>query len=351
MSPQRTTGKCFATGRARVIVGCCFVLCSLPASTPAVASNQHGQLFLHGRPDLEYSSVEDPAGESALLDCQSALTTLEQTDEVLIWYVLASFPEEISPRVTGVQFGIAYDESRISVVDYGFADGTTNYRTYWYPGSGENVRVYFDEERSERLFEVAWFAGVSTGGASVFEFDSTSVTYFWNDLSPTRVESYGSLGFGEDGEFVCNPTSACCLPDGTCAVLSDFTCEDREGIELEEPTCNPDPCLEFTGACCLPGDPERCVVETRTGCEASAGLFIGLGAVCPPYACELGVCCLDGYNPKGCEILRGASCLAGGGDHIVGQTDPELCFHFCCCGPTIESSWGTIKQKFRSVGR
>ena len=311
------------------------------------AANEHGQLFFHARPDLEYSTTVDPSGQSDLQDCAEASVTLAVSPDTVIWYVMAAFPPQISPRVTSVEFGIDYDDTRIQVTDYGFNEGATIYRTQDFPGSGSSVRIDFSEPISERLFEIGWFAGAAAAEPSLFQFDSNYTARFWSTVRPTAVERFGSLGFGLEGEFVCNPTFACCLQDGSCQILPDFACEEQQGLLLSETTCSPDPCLGVVAACCLPGEPEECVVQSQFECDSAGGYFMGLNSVCSPGACDIGICCLEGENPEGCEILRAAECVARGGTHFVDEPDPELCFTYCCCGPTIQSSWGTVKTRFR----
>ncbi len=79
------------------------------------------------------------------------------------------------------------------------------------------------------------------------------------------------------------PRAACCLPDGTCEVLSEPECAEREGDWLETETlCNPNPCPP-DGACCFPDG--VCELLTETACEDRGGEWQGEGTVCRPNPC------------------------------------------------------------------
>jgi spore coat protein A len=81
-----------------------------------------------------------------------------------------------------------------------------------------------------------------------------------------------------------SPTGACCLPGGTCSVLTQFDCGLQGGAyQGDGTTCTPNPCPQPTGACCLAG--AVCVVVTQASCTSQGGVYQGNGAPCSPNPC------------------------------------------------------------------
>jgi len=79
---------------------------------------------------------------------------------------------------------------------------------------------------------------------------------------------------------------ACCFEeDGRCEILSESDCESRGGLfQGSVTTCDPNPCAQPTGACCLPDG--ACVVMTQDDCMARDGSYYGDGSECEPNSCQ-----------------------------------------------------------------
>lgn len=116
----------------------------------------------------------------------------------------------------------------------------------------------------------------------------------------------------------CEGFEACCLPDGTCALIDRLCCDDIGGTPLGAGT----ECLG-TGACCLdiddgPVQYDTCMNADKACCEAAGGVFHGVGTSCEIEACCLPnglcadldrrCCALSGGTPLG----AGTQCLGGG---------------------------------------
>ncbi len=95
----------------------------------------------------------------------------------------------------------------------------------------------------------------------------------------------------DDDDKVTDPTpatGACCLPDGSCEVMTQDACTDAGGVWHEEhATCDPDPCepvTPATGACCLPDG--SCEVMTQADCAVEDGVWQGRDTTCDPDPCD-----------------------------------------------------------------
>ncbi len=79
--------------------------------------------------------------------------------------------------------------------------------------------------------------------------------------------------------------SACCIPDGSCLVLTKADCEGSGG-QWHGPgvACIPNPCIGLNGACCLPNG--TCRFSTSAWCNSNNGTWMGAGSTCVPNPCE-----------------------------------------------------------------
>ena len=109
---------------------------------------------------------------------------------------------------------------------------------------------------------------------------------------------------------------ACCLPDGSCAVMSPSDCTISQG-EFQGPAtdCTGAGCTELVGACCTQG-PALCSNTTQTLCNSVSGTWlgsIGNGFDCfdgdPCNLQGLGACCVG----TGCFSLTSSDCSNAGG--------------------------------------
>ncbi len=114
---------------------------------------------------------------------------------------------------------------------------------------------------------------------------------------------------------VCDPnpcgeaTGACCI-DGVCSILSESDCTDGGGIFQGIGTdCDPDPCTTPTGACCHDDGSGTiiCDIFTESFCNGIAGHYKGDGTDCSGGdPCGLVGACCDGCN--GCSLSTEADC-------------------------------------------
>lgn len=76
-------------------------------------------------------------------------------------------------------------------------------------------------------------------------------------------------------------------------------------------TCNPNPCPEPSGACCVVA---ACTLVTQGAC---AGQWLGAGTVCTPNPCgPTGACC---FATGTCTVLTWAQCAYQGGQLYMGN--------------------------------
>ncbi|MEZ4652811.1 MAG: hypothetical protein R3E12_04185 [Candidatus Eisenbacteria bacterium] len=134
---------------------------------------------------------------------------------------------------------------------------------------------------------------------------------------------------------------ACCLPGGACVELERADCDAAGGVyQGDHTTCAETQCVR-PGACCLPGG--ACEELLQTECETAGGIYQGDGTLCADAQCPRpGACCLpDG----GCNVVSGAVCdRLGGIYHGDGTNCDEV---DCNPVPTIESTWGRLKSRYR----
>jgi spore coat protein A len=86
--------------------------------------------------------------------------------------------------------------------------------------------------------------------------------------------------------FVPDPTGACCMPDGMCAIQTQLECSLMGGTYQGNATvCSPNPCPQPTGACCLAN--ASCVEITEHDCMMQGGIYHGNGSMCSMTSCPL----------------------------------------------------------------
>lgn len=187
-----------------------------------------------------------------------------------------------------------------------------------------------------------------------------------------------------DFEACAPPPGACCFAGGVCEVVTELECGQNDGnYQGDETTCDPNPCPQPVGACCLVPRGVPCVVVTAEECALQEGNFLGNGTTCDPNPCPLpiGACC---YQDGSCVPYTEQDCDANGGvfqgDFTACDPNPcppppgACCFDdgTCvitsledCVGeflgsgticdpnpcpppvPTDESSWGSIKNRYK----
>ncbi len=121
-------------------------------------------------------------------------------------------------------------------------------------------------------------------------------------------------------------TGACCLPDDTCEVVTPGQCL-LDGGTFIGGSCEPNPCVDETGACCTDG---VCSILSESDCTDGGGNYLGDGTTCEGVDCGHGACCdADGH----CNVFTEAACLARPGTYYGDGTTctPSPCPTGSCC--------------------
>ncbi len=221
----------------------------------------------------------------------------------------AVFPEASVPRLTGVTFGMAYNEDEIFLRAFG-ACGDFELSTSDWPESGEGTAITFSEAQTETVVDLYWFVAynyyANPNSLDLIAHPSQGAN-FADDSIPAVLDpivALGSFGFSTDGSLPCpeeGSFGACCFSDGSCEVLREEDCNSSGG--------------EFEG--------------NGTDCD--------LGCEGPP----IGACCLSGGE---CEIRSEQECRDSGGEYLG---DDVPCDGDPCATPVYDSSWGTLKRHYR----
>lgn len=250
--------------------------------------NKDGRLVLHVTKDL---ALTRDGEDRDLRNCESAVTSLPGDDSEVIIFLLAAFPDWVSPSVAGVLFGIDYDTTVLRSgrgIDYGWELPTSDWPA---PGSGNAITTGNAAPIDDRVTTVYWFSAYAYQGTSftLTDHPSQGRPQFADDTVPSvldevRIEDLGKVGFGIPGYNPCLanvPTGACCYPDGVCVIGAEIACEDEEGTYLgDDSGCDPYACA---GACCLEsGD---CSQELPQDCDRYGGWFRGVRVRCTPNGC------------------------------------------------------------------
>ncbi len=146
------------------------------------------------------------------------------------------------------------------------------------------------------------------------------------------------------------PAGACCLPDGTCDVLTAAACESAGGIYFGDGVlCGEVTCPDPVGACCLG---TTCAVGSEADCDDIGGVFLGLGTDCADDACSApGACCIPATG--GCLTLAPDDCEAVGGifQGPATRCADVICFpEGACCLPSGDCLDGVSPEDCGAVG-
>lgn len=139
--------------------------------------------------------------------------------------------------------------------------------------------------------------------------------------------------------FSCQPgVGPCCLPDGSCEVLTTSDCSNMGGIyQGDGPSCDGISCPDPIVACCFEGKFGGCLDLTENNCLLAGGVPLAPGTDCASIICfETGACCLpdgscvDDTSPDDCAMMGGTY---QGVDTVCATTDcPDPTG--ACCFPT-----------------
>lgn len=170
-------------------------------------ANADGVLLLHAATSVTYTTdTLDYCGQSGLTDCSEAIVTLAADPAtVTVFYLIAAFPEFVTPQLTGVNFGLTYSTADFVLLDSGLC-ADQEFPTSGWPDTGTGNAVLWIPTRTDHLIEVYWFAGYAYS-----EFVTTTVAIgehpdhglnFSDDSVPAVLDPVydtGQLGFGVSG--------------------------------------------------------------------------------------------------------------------------------------------------------
>lgn len=285
----------------RGLLPICFLTLSvIPANRAFAGANAGGTLLLHANPSITFTvDATTYCGQSGLTDCQGAVVSVAGT-EVTVFYVIAAFPAQASPRLAGVSFGVEYDEANLPLLNHEPCSDFELAGDGW-PGSGSGTAVTWNAAQTTPLVEVYWFAAYNyDGGAHVLELAQhpTQGAFFADDSVPSvldPVTGLGVLGFGAEGSLACPggaPSGGCCFEDLHCEYITEVACVARGGTYRGDGTdCSGVPC-DFVsyGACCRFDG--TCGLTENSLCPPER--YMGDGVPCDPNPCPFpieGACC------------------------------------------------------------
>ncbi len=280
------------------------------SGTAMAGPNANGTLIVALSDGVVFTFDEDTyCGSHALDSCDAAIGRYDNSDTAVL-NVLAAFSGAASPRLAGVTFGVAYNDSEIFFQSWGSC-GDFELATGGWPAPNEGTAVTYSVAQESSLTDVYWFAAYNYyGNANSFDLVAHpgQGANFADDDVPSNLDpisALGSFGFSTDGNVPCpqddDLPGACCFADGSCQILLEAECSGAGG--------------DFQGS--------------GTDCDT---------ADCPQPA--TGACCID----AACSIRTESECLDAGGDYLGDDTS---CDGDPCVVPTIESSWGEIKGIYR----
>lgn len=246
--------------------------------------NAGGSLVLHIAQSIT-TSYTNYCGSADLDRCDEAVVHAPGNEQFVVIFVLAVFPNYVSPRLSGVTFGIDYNLSGFAHHG-GCANLEVQSETWPDPGSG--IGIVWTPPKEDRITEVYWFATYAYPGTYFAveghplhggTFDDDDV-----EIALDTIEDYGRIGFGEEqGYNPCLaglPKGACCDPDANCSIQIEQTCESFGGTYLGDDTeCRFDTCR---GPCCMGND---CFAMTEDECFREGGVWKGVGRTCERTAC------------------------------------------------------------------
>jgi len=269
-------------------VPACLALFLLLASTPLRAGpNEGGFLLVHAALDMNLTTVQRDE-DIDLRDCAEVVINVEGNDDaqVVLW-VLAAFPSYVSPRVSGVAFGIEFDGG--TPFAHGKAqDVDLSLPSLSWPNAYEGVALTFNPPIEDEVIGLYWFATYAYVGTyfAITDHPSQGYPHFVDDevdAAVDEVDDLGRVGFGVPGDNPCLgdiPQGGCCLLDGTCRITYETVCDIQNGTYLgDDEACSFGSC---EGPCCLENE---CFVTDIPECDQDGGEFMGVGRTCSGLSC------------------------------------------------------------------
>jgi hypothetical protein len=214
----------------------------------AAGPNDGGVLLLHAAP-FEGRIGRPICGLVGLSDCADARVNIPATD-FMAWSVFAAFAEGSDPRLLSVTFGVEHDPN-IYLANWESCGPIETPDSDW-PNPGSGTKVSWGISQTAEITEVYAFLGYAYYGSGAFCLfpHPTQGGWFGDDSTPPVLDpiaDYGCLGFGDNPGYlpcpVANEVGACCLPDGSCQVITESACADEAGNwQGVGSDCDSDPC-------------------------------------------------------------------------------------------------------------
>lgn len=217
--------------------------------------NEGGVLMLHASPEPAMSLHAPNCYVHGVTTCPDLNVTVEGYDVHDAW-VLAIFPTDSAPRVTGVTLSWSYPPAILVTSIDGCGEREFPYEGW--PASGTGTTIGWNTAQTSRILEViglqAYCYSGEAGQIALAEYHPYP-PQFVDDSIPGVVDTaadVGKLGFNTPGYRVCPDdlgNGACCMPDGTsCELLPREECERIGGIHLgTEFDCDPNLCAGVVG--------------------------------------------------------------------------------------------------------
>ncbi|MFN8549152.1 MAG: hypothetical protein U0527_14570 [Candidatus Eisenbacteria bacterium] len=196
----------------------------------------------------------DCPGQQAIAE---AGATSHLTNQPVVWWLLAGWPQEACPRLKAIIFGIQYDEAELSILGYGtdanFELTTPKNGRDW-PAPYSGTAITWLTPSSSHLKEVYWFAGYVYSEPTNFTIGNhptQGAPTFGDDSLPAGVDpvvAWGVLGLanaaGHNPPIEGTPTGACCLTDGSCIATTSEQCGSQSGTYRGDGTiCDESSCV------------------------------------------------------------------------------------------------------------
>jgi hypothetical protein len=249
-------------------------------------ANADGAIIVHTNDSYDYLSATVCSTDLGQpISCAEAITRTDKSAGAVVWF-LAAFRPGASPRVSGVYFGVHFDEVNLDpsarfgpcgppvvleVPDYGWPSETAGtFVSFGNPVIGNILfRFYYfrvDDYSGGPPANPLFCSAVHPAGGYAAFFDDSSPP------AEDRITRFGCVGWYSNGSNDCpsgSPVGACCFRDGHCEILDEIAClaAPEHDVWLGMGTaCSPgDPCSSVPGACCDPGT-GSCAYVVEAGC-------------------------------------------------------------------------------------
>lgn len=154
------------------------------------------------------------------------------------------------------------------------------------------------------------WAGGGINGSNPGPYNWSTFNFGWQGVGisdPTlRTLDLGTMNYAYDSSV----SGACCMPNGSCVIMTLNTCGAQGGLFQGEIDCSLAKCPQPEGACCFSDN--TCTITNAIICGAQGGTYQGDNTSCTPYPCPQpqGACC---YGDGTCEIAGDLDCATAGG--------------------------------------